>query len=325
MAQPTAGDVHVNRPMTDVSVAYIQGAENFIAAQVFPTVSVQKQSDRYWTYTKADWFRTEAQVRAPATESAGGGYRVDSTPNYFCTKYAVHKDVDDDTRTNTDTPLDADRDATLWVTQNLLLKRDIVWAATYFKTGVWGTDLTGVASGPTGGQFLRWDVSTSTPISDVTTAQIVVQEQTGFKPNILVVSPYVFNALRNNASILDRIKYTERGIVTEALLASLFGVDKVLIAGATNNTAAEGAAASMSFINGKHALLCYAPAAPSLQTPSAGYTFAWSGLYGAGALGMRIKSFRMEEIESDRIEGELAFDMKLVSSDVGYFFSTAVA
>lgn len=325
MPQPTPGDVHVNRPLSNISIAYIQSHDRFIADQVFRNIPVQKQSDRYWTYDKSYWFRSEAQLRAPATETAGSGYVVDSTPTYFANVYGLHKDIDDQTRANTDSPLDADRDATEFVTQNMLLKRDQLWAAKYFVTGVWATERAGVGSGPTGTQFLQWDKSGSTPIEDITLAVIAVDELTGYRPNVLVVSPYVLHVLENHTLILDRIKYTERGIVSRDLLASLFGVDKLLVAQATNNTAVEAAAPAMSYIFGKHAALFYANPNPSILTPSAGYTFSWNGYLGASGLGTRMKRFRMEPIASDRIEIEMAFDFKLVATDMGFFFKDAVA
>jgi hypothetical protein len=64
-------------------------------------------------------------------------------------------------------------------------------------------------------------------------------------------------------------------------------------------------------------LLLYVPPAPSILTPAAGYTFSWTGYMGASALGGRIKRFRLEENASDRIEMEMAFDMKVVCADLG--------
>ena len=46
---------------------------------------------------------------------------------------------------------------------------------------------------------------------------------------------------------------------------------------------------------------------------------------GAGPSGNRIKRFRMEQIASDRIEGEMAFAAKLVAADLGVFFEDAVS
>jgi hypothetical protein len=61
------------------------------------------------------------------------------------------------------------------------------------------------------------------------------------------------------------------------------------------------------------------------MTPSAGYTFSWTGLLGAGAEGNRIKSFRMEALSADRVEIDMCFDQKLVSADLGWFWTSIVA
>jgi hypothetical protein len=33
----------------------------------------------------------------------------------------------------------------------------------------------------------------------------------------------------------------------------------------------------------------------------------------------------MEQFKADRIEGEMSFDMKVIGSDLGYFFNACVA
>lgn len=316
MPQPTRSDVHVNRPLTNISIAYIQSAKDFIADKVFPVIPVMKQSDLYFTYDKEFWFKTQSAKRAPGTESAGSGFTVNSDNQYFCDVWAVHKDVDDQTRANADEPLNLDRDATLFVTQQNLLRREIQFVAQYIQPNIW----TGRAAGdftPT----TKWDASGSDPQEDVDNLKTEIKETTGFDPNTLIVGRKVFAALKNNASIIDRIKYTQRGIITEELLAALFGVDKFLVANVTQNTAAEGVAADMGFLVGEVALLVYANPSPSIMQPSGGYTFAWQGLFGAGAQGNRVSSFRMEQLKSDRIEGEMAFDLKQVGADLGVFLT----
>lgn len=329
MPQPTPGDVHVNAPLTNISVAYIQQADVFVADKVFPIVPVAKQSDRYFKYNKGDWNRVVATLRGPAAESAGGGFTLDNTPSYAADVYAVHKDVDDQTRANQDPAINMDRDATEWVTQQLLMKRDKVWSDSFFKTGVWGTDLTGVSGSPGAGQFKQWDASGSTPIDNITQRAIAITKATGYRPNVLVLGAEVYNALRNHPDIVDRLKYGQTpggpAIPTLSAMAALFDLDRIVVAYGVENTAIEGAADSFSFILGKHALLTYANPSPSLLKPSGGYIFSWNGYLGAGPMGNRIKRFRMDWLGADRIEGEMAFDCKLVASDLGVFFSGAVA
>jgi hypothetical protein len=131
-------------------------------------------------------------------------------------------------------------------------------------------------------------------------------------------------ALRNHPDVVDRIKYTQGQPVSEEILARLLGIERVLVAAGVKNSAQEGLANSSDFIAGNNALLVYAAQAPSLMTPSGGYTFVWSGYTGAQD-GRRIKRFRMEEYASDRIEVEASWDQKLVAGDVGAFFSGCVS
>ena len=79
MPLPTASDVHVNAALSNISIAYMQEASGFVADKVFPIVPVQRQGDRYFVYNRGDLLRSEAQLRAPGTESAGGGFRLDNT------------------------------------------------------------------------------------------------------------------------------------------------------------------------------------------------------------------------------------------------------
>jgi hypothetical protein len=320
MPNPTQADLHINVPLTNVSVAYMMSSDMFMSTKVFPRVPVTKQSDLYWKYSKSDWRRTDVQKRAPGTESPGIGWKVD-TGQYFAHVYAVHKDVDDQTRSNADSYWQLDKDSTLFVTNQLMLKRDIDWNDAYFKTGVWATDLDGTS------QFDPWDDVASDPIVQFENLRTEYIKQAGVKPNILVLGAKAITALKNHPDLIDRIKYTQKGVVTEDLLASLLGVDRILVSYASKTDVLEqgdareqDADATYNFISNENsALLVYAPQAPSLMTPAAGYTFTWNGYLGGNRYGIRMKNFRMEHIASDRIEGEMTYDMRVVSPDMGVF------
>lgn len=323
MPQPTASAVHVNRPLTNISVAYLNNSD-FVADKIFANVPVSKQSDVYFTYDKSDWLRSTAKNRAPGTESAGGGWNV-GTSDYRCIVKAIHKDIDDQTRANQDQPLNLDRESTMWVTRQILLAREIDFVTNFFSASVWGTDRAGVSSGPTGTQFLQWDQAAATPVEDVTGSQIDVQSATGETPNVFACQPHVLQGLRNNADVIDRIKYTQRGIATRELLAAMLEVDDFFVLKAINDTSNEGATSAPGFIaSAKDALLVYRSRTPGLYDPSGGYTFVWTGLVGS-VNGWQIKRFRKEEIESDRVEGQTAYAQKVVAADVGVFWDDAVA
>jgi len=298
-----------------MSVAFMQEAYAFVAGRAFPTVNVLKQTDKYFTYSQADFFRDQVQRRADGTESAGTGYSL-STATYGCEVYALHKDIGDQTRANADSPLNMDMDTTRFLSQQMLIRQEVQWAADAFTTGVWGSDVT---------PGTLWDASSSTPIADVETAKNTVLTNTGYVPNTVIMSYKVFSALVDNADIVDRIKYTSQESVTEELLARLFGVDRVLIMASTYNTAQEGATASYAQIGDKDVLVCYTPANPGLMVPSAGYNMVWTGVSAGLGTGAAVSRYRIEERKADRIEIEAAFDFKIVSSALGYFLSNVTS
>lgn len=323
--QPTITDVHVDAVLSNISVAYTQQPSSLIATRVFPVIPVSKKSDKYYSYTKNDWFRDEARVRADATESVGSGYNL-STTGYDCLVYALHKDIGDQTRSNADSPINLDRDATEFVTSRLMLRMERDWAASYFTTGVWATDLTGVAGAPGASQFKQWsDYAASDPITDIETGKRAILAVTGFMPNKLVVGYDVMRYLQHHPDIVDRYKYTSSSVITEDMLARLFNVDEFMVARSIFATNNEGETQAYSFVHGKSALLCYSAPSPGLLTPSAGYTFAWSGVSGGLGTTVAMRRFRMDKLKADRIEGEAAWSNKVVGSDLGCFYATAVA
>lgn len=325
MPQPSLNQVHIDAILTNISVAYMQKAENYIADKVFPVVPVDKKSNKFFVYNKNDWFRDEAQRRADATESAGSGYSL-STDTYSADVWAFHKDVGDQTVANADTPLNPLREAAEFVTNRLLLRREIQFVSDYLTTGVWGTDATGVASSPSTNQFIKWsDYSNSDPLEDVEAAKETILSTTGMEANTLVLGYQVFRKLKNHPDLVDRIKYTTRDVITEDVMASLFGVNRVLVAKAVKATNKEGQTGAYSFAVGKTALLCHVAPNPGLLTPSAGYIMAWTGVSGGLGATIGTSQFRMESIKATRVEAEVAFDNKVIAADLGYFMSDVVA
>ena len=317
MPQPTQSDVHVDAILTGISVAYMQEADHFVAGKVFPSVPVSKQSDKFFTYTQDDFFRDEVQYRADGTESAGSGYGL-STDSYSANVWALHKDIGDQTRANADAPLNMDQDATRFLAQQMLIRQERDWATNYFGTSIWGTDTT---------PSTLWSASNSDPIGDVQAGINTVLTNTGYRPNVGVCSYAVFSILKNHSEIVERYKYTTSESMTTDLIARVLGLDELHVMGSIVNSADEGASASYAQIGDKDMLLAYVPANAGLMQPSAGYNFSWTGLANSGGIGTStsVSRFRMDHLRADRLEIQSAWDFKVVSSALGYFFSNCVA
>lgn len=324
---PSPSQVHVNVPLTNISIAHMQSLDGFVADKVFPVVPVTKQSDLYYEYDRADFNRSQMQQRAPGAETAGGSFRLSTNP-YFAKVFGLHKDIPDQVRANADSILSLDKAASRFLGLQAVLSREIDWAAAYFKAGVWAKDVTGVAGAPGANQVKQWNDPTSTPIEDIRGWKTYVLEQTGIEPNGLVLGQRVWDKLVDHPDILDRIKGAATpgnpAIATRQAVAAFFELQNIWVMKGIQNTADENQAASHSFIGGKRALLVYSAPAPDLMTPSGGYTFAWKGYLG-GTSSVQIKRFRLEAIASDRVEIEETRDQKMVSSALGVMFDTVVA
>lgn len=325
MSQPNINSVHIDAILTNISVAYLQNQDNFIADKVFPIVPVDKKSDKFFTYTKNDWFRDEAQRRADATESAGGGYNL-ATDSYSADVFAFHKDVGDQLLANADAPLNPLREATEFVTRRMLLRKELQFVTDFFTTGVWGEEVDGVSGTPGAGETKQWsDYTSSDPIDDIEEAKSEILADTGMEANTLVLGYEVFRQLKNHPDLVDRIKYTSSQTITTDMLARMFDIDRVLVAKAVKASNNEGAAEAYSFAYGKGALLAHVAPSPGLLTPSAGYTFSWTGVSGGIGSTIGVSSFRMDSLRAERVEAEMAFDNKVIAADLGYFWNTIVA
>lgn len=317
MPLPTQRDIHVDGPLTNISIAYRN--MSYIADDVFPIVPVMKQSDAYFTYDQSYWFRNEAQLRAPGTYSVEGGYGV-SRANYFCDRVSFSKSVLDEQRDNADAPINLDREATEYVTDKVLLRREVDFADDFFATNVWDTDVTG------GTDFTSWDdYAASDPLADAENYRDSVEALIGKEPNRFVIGKQVLVKLKWHPAIIDTIKYTQRGVLSEDLIAATLGFEKLLVGRVIQTTNAEGTAeASVTYsrVWGKHGLMLYAPDAPSLYAPAAGYTFVWQRVPSAGQY---IKRHRDDRAEKDIIEANAYYDQKATSTAAGLFLSGLVA
>lgn len=117
--------------------------------------------------------------------------------------------------------------------------------------------------------------TTSDPISDIETAKDAVRGKIGKRPNVVVVGASVLAKLRQHPKIVDRIKYTGRDVATLDLLASLFGVQQVLVGDAVKATDA----GVFSDVWGKSVVVAYTELGSQAEMgrPSFGYTYQLGG------------------------------------------------
>ena len=304
-------EAHIDRWLTNVSIAYMQSERDFVASKISDPIPVLKQSDLILTWTKEDWFRDEARLIAPATETPGGSINLDPNKTYFCSEYGFHEDVPIQVEANADPPLSIRLAVAKLVVQKLLIKGDRLLADAIFKAGVWGTD----------DATKDWsDYGTSVPIIDHEDAKDTIHKTTAKDPQTALYGRETWKKLKHHPDLIERIRYVQRGVITVDLIAALFEIPRVVVAQTIRSTNIEGAASVYAYMYGKHALLMHQLRTPTLMDATAFMSFKWRAL----GLDARIRRFFLDKTRVNRIEGFMNIDHVVTASDLGYLSASAL-
>lgn len=297
MPTPTLHDVHIDSALGNISIAYRN--EQYIGELIFPRVPVQKKTDSYFVFGK-DWFRDEAQPRAPGARAARGGYTV-TTASYVCVEYAFAHPIPEEVERNADNPLRPRVEGTNYVTDKLLLAQEKRIAAKVMNSSGW----TYSASPAT-----QWSSDSADPYADIDNAINGIISVTGIKPNTAVMSWDVWRKLRNHPDLIDRVKYTRPGsLPMPSDLSTWFDIERILIGYAISDAGKTGQSASMSYVWGDDMWIGYVPATPSLMVPAAGYLLEW--------LSRQVRTYDEEQEHQVVIEARHSTAEVVSASDAG--------
>lgn len=299
---PLSSQLHRNRPLENLSISF--RPTGFIADELSPKFMVEKESDQYYVYSK-DNFRIPDTLRADGAESNKDSFTL-SIGSYVLAEHTLHDDITDRQRRNADKAIRLDVDVTENLTTKIMLRREKDLADIYQASGAFSTSLSLTST-------LAWSANTtlSNPITQIDSIASAILTNSGKLPNVVAIDDPSFRAAKEHVSIVDRIKYTSSDSVSEKLLAKLWNVEKVLVGRATYNTAEEGLTDSLSFVWTDTAIIAFVEKNPGLKKPSTGYTF-WQNQTGVP---FKVKKWREDKIEADRVEVQSLFDNKIVASD----------
>lgn len=304
--------IGVDPMLTNVAIAYKN--ETYIADKIFPFLSVKKQSGKHFVYDKGR-FRVNNVLRAAGANSNEVTLKVTTGTTYFAEDHALKQFVTDEDRDNAITPTTPMVDATENVTDMLHVSREKALADYMANTAnlTNNTTLSGTD---------QWsDFSNSDPFTDIEAAKESVHSKIFIKPNTLVLGKQVYDKLKHHPDLLERVKYSAKGVITIDLLKELFDVDYVLIGASGYNSATEGQTDAMSYIWGKHAWLTYI--APKIQQKmiTFGFTYQWKKMQT-----QRLRGTDEEDRRGTYVRvGNHYYDQQVVTVDAIYLIKNAIA
>ena len=320
--------------LTNVCLSYFQNAAGYVARKVFPIVPVPISSAHFYEFDKGDLARDNV-ARKPEFGRVSPGIYGKREKFYHCEVDQVITGIDqistlDFQRTNAPAVIDPRRVKVRWVAEQMNIHLDRVWAGKYFNPASWTHVYTGVNTGTPGdSQFWCFDSANSDPVTFFSRLRNRMILSGRREQNKMVLGANAFVALTNNPSILERIKYqgseANPANVTENVLAQLFGLDEIVVAKSVYNAAPYGAPDDIRFIcDPNDALLTYTTSTPSIDEPSAGYTFTWDML-GNGQYTSVQQYLGEGGTHTEFIEGLLCTDPEITSADLGVFLRGAVS
>jgi hypothetical protein len=291
----------------------------FIASQVLPVVDVASQAGNFGKIPLAQLLQQRTTLRAPGAGYARGDFTFEPA-TYACEEHGAEDVVDDRQAKMYREYFDAEQIATMRAFSSVLRNAEQRAADAVFNTTTWNGSALTTSVGT------AWSSVSSTPIANVEAAVKKVYDGSGLWPNALVINRVVYRNLRNVTQIIDRIASSGAGDATKAsditaqMLAQVFDLDYVIVAGTSRNNAKEGQAAAPVQIWGNgFAMVCRVATSNDMAEPCIGRTFHWSE--DGSSIGGSVESYREESVRGEVIRVRHDVDELILYPQAGHLLT----
>jgi len=327
MPLPSVSQVVVPVALQNLTIQY--KPRNLIQEQVFPIVPVPTLQTKVLKYSKANLFRLQDGdlIRAEGALTRRFNYNIDSqlvAPQQISAEAVVTDELLDIAQMPGQLPLQPIIDAVQLIVTKIDNYKEKLVADKIFGN-VW---IDGAKGGTTPSTSAGWGLATTsnTMIADIFSAKDSIRKSTGVLPNKLVIDYSTFIAQQSNPVFADKIKYTQRGVITADLMAAVLELDEVLVGRAilvtSNETKSTTAPTTASIWNpsGKGNAFLFYQEAPGLRALGAGYQFRCPYM---GSL-RYMRGYRDETVRSTVYQITEMVDVSPVALDVGFVWKNTV-
>ena len=337
MPRETFREVHIDRPLTNLSIAHFQSVTDFVSHRFFPVIPVLHQSDMFTFYPSGYFNKIHESKRAEEGIANSIGYRTTERA-YSCGDDALRTFISDRKRANADSQRMLDTEAMILIVNSLLLSKEKWFVDAFMQPGLWSQNIAGVAAAPGANQILRWSDSASDPVADMLAIHKEGLRIGKRKYNKAIMTLDVYNVVRNHPDVMERIKYSHSAgnpaIATLNTLAQLFELEEILIMQTVLNTAPDGVEDPTTglppttdiFMAENKILLGYVREGGGLMAPVAGATFVHNRYIPQGIQGgPAIRRYRDTPAKKgEYIEGEMSIDQRVTAPDLGCLITSVI-
>jgi len=292
----------------------------YIAQKVFPVIDVASQAGVYGIVPVEQLLQQRVTRRAPGAGYSRGNFTF-TTATYACEEHGAEEPVDDRQAKMYRDYFDAEQIATQRAFSSVLRNAEQRVGDTLFNTSTYtgATLTTSIAT--------KWNsYANAVPLDNVVAARNRIYDNTGVWANALVVNQKVFYHLRRCEQVIDSIESNGAGQaakqsdITADLVAQALGLDMVIVAGASRNSAIEGQTATpVQIWSDLYAMVCRVATSADMAEPCIGRTFHWSE--DGSSIGGTVESYRDESVRSNIIRVRHDVDEVLLYTEMGHLLS----
>lgn len=294
-----------------------QNQRGFVWDQLMPVFDAGAASGNFGRIPVEQLLQTRDTKRAPGSGYARGKWTF--VPDSYSTQeHGAEEPVDDNEAKMFASYFNAEQISGMRARDAVISNAERRVIATLLNTSTFLDSAVSVAwSTPT----------TAVPLTDIEVAMNAIYDACGLWANTIGMSYKTFRLLRNCDQIIDRINSagagsaTKASDVTVAQLAAVFDVPKIVVAGASQNAAAEGQPADFGQMWDPTKVWVGVTAdGPDFRKPCVGRTFHWSedGSQVAGT----VESYRDESVRSDIIRVRHQVAEKILYPEAGYILTS---
>ncbi|PZM64849.1 major capsid protein [Paenibacillus dendritiformis] len=291
--------------LTNVAIGY-KNAE-YIGDQLLPIATVDKEAGKIpkWGTEAFRIYNTRRQIRSKSNRVEYDATMV----SYALEEETLEAPIDDRELEEASEVLRLEMARTKMLTDNIQLKMEKDRADKVQNASNYSASHVETLSGSD-----KLSDPASKPLEIIGDAKATIRGSIGLYPNVMQLGATVYEKLKEHPAVIEKIKYSQKGIVTADLLAEIFDVKKVIV-GKAVYADRQG---ELNDIWGNSMTLAYVPEGPGdIWVPAFGYTMRKKGR-------PQTSKYRDETIKSNVIHVADVYGVELTSKDAGFLIQSAI-
>ena len=287
----------------------------YVADTVMPSLPVVQDSGKIVKYDKSHLRRENTRVSNNGSLAPVFGIGFDTDSTYSTEAYAIESLITQDDRTQSDSPVNAERDIMTALTEIMKVDKEYRVATKLLNTSTFTSVTLSTTS--------QWsDYTNSTPLANITTGVVAVRDAFGYRPNVIAMDWEVALTLVAHPDIKESQLVGTGPLQREkiaSVLSDWFGL-KFIVGEAMYNSTLEGADASLTKTWGDDVFIGYINPNPGLYSQTCAVTFNLKP-------GRVVRKYPYDKVPNAYFVQiwEFGLDEKILDANGGYVIENAIA